>query len=138
MKVATALVGGALLWSGVAYAADNGQTAGQFLQQCHVNRTACMEYIRGALDGIVWTQELDHERQFCFSDAQSYLEIIDGYVDYLTVMVAKPDPQENPILRVGYRKTTCSSWRTSLAPSTVALARLIEGEQARAAGGAAI
>jgi hypothetical protein len=53
-----------------------------------------MEYVRGVVDGIVWTQGLDHAPHLCFVHDGSYLEISDGYVDYLLVMAAKPDPYD--------------------------------------------
>jgi hypothetical protein len=46
--------------------------------------------VKGAVDGTVWTQVFDHDpHPLCFRNAESYLEIAEAYVGYLTALAAR-------------------------------------------------
>ena len=48
--------------------------------------------VKGAVDGTVWTQVFDHDpHPLCSRNAESYLEIAEGYVGYLTALAAESD-----------------------------------------------
>jgi hypothetical protein len=84
MKVAIVLVSVALVFSGVAHADPNSvDTADQFLQRCRSNENYCLAYIKGVIDGTIWTLIMNHHKTICFSQAPSYLEIGEAYLSYL-------------------------------------------------------
>jgi hypothetical protein len=93
--LARALVSVTLLLSGVAHGDPyHVDTAGQFLQRCRSDQAFCIYYVKGVVDGTVWTQIFDHHQTLCFSQAPSYLEIGQAYVSYLTATAANSNTDE--------------------------------------------
>lgn len=95
-----ALVGASLIHSATAHAHSETadvQTASLFLQECRANHTLCLEYVRGAIDGIIWLQITNKTRyQLCFRHSESYLEIADAYVGYLNTMAIEAANRDDP------------------------------------------
>ena len=54
----------------------------------------------------VWTQVFDHDpHPLCFRNAESYLEIAEAYVGYLTALAAKSDDSARMVVEKQQRPT---------------------------------
>ncbi len=85
-RAAIGLASAALLyWSSTAHA-QKTTTAGELLRICRSDHAYCQAYVMGVVDGTIWTEiRLHAANRLCFRNDQSYLEIAEAYISYLTV-----------------------------------------------------